>query len=204
MATAEDKPALSKREAKKALLLERGLEVMRVNGYNGTSVKDIVDAAQVPKGSFYNYFDSKEDFAVEALEKVGRNVVDEGSALMGSPEDAPLDRLTAFFEAHRDRICSEQFTAGCFLGNLGQEMSDSSETIRCKVQQTLATNAAMFRRVLEDARARGRLDSSVDPATTAEFLFNAWEGTLMRMKTDKCREPLDAFLGMLPRLLNAA
>jgi TetR/AcrR family transcriptional repressor of nem operon len=34
----------------------------------------------------------------------------------------------------------------------------------------------------------------------AEFVMNAWEGTLMRMKASKSREPLDAFLGMLPQL----
>ena len=196
--------APSKREAKKALILEKGLDVMRVNGFNGTSVKDIVDAAQVPKGSFYNYFDSKEDFAIEALEKVSRETVEEGIALMGSPDDMPLQRLQRFFEAHRDRACVDEFAAGCFLGNLGQEMSDSSEAIRCKVQRTLAANAAMFREVLDEAWARGQLDDSVDPGETAEFLFNAWEGTLMRMKTDKCREPLDAFLAMLPRLLGSA
>ncbi len=192
---------MSKREARKALLLERGLEVMKVQGYNGTSVKDIVDAAGMPKGSFYNYFASKEDFAVEALDNVGRATVADGERLLGNTSQLPLDRLRAFFLAHTEQACAEDFRAGCFLGNLGQEMSDSCEAIRCKVQQTLSANAEMFRTVLEQAQAAGQLDPGVEPAPTAEFLFNAWEGTLMRMKTDKSRAPLDAFLALLPRLL---
>ena len=60
---------------------------------------------------------------------------------------------------------------------------------------------AMFREVLEQAKAAGQLDPAVDPEQTAEFIFNAWEGTLMRMKADKSRAPLDAFLALLPRLL---
>ncbi len=192
---------MSKREAKKSLLLERGLEVMKVHGYNGTSVKDIVDAAGTPKGSFYNYFASKEDFAVEALDRVGRETLEEGERLMGSPEQPPLTRLRGFFLAHTEQACAGDFRAGCFLGNLGQEMSDSCEAIRCKVQQTLSANARMFRKVLEQGRASGQLGPAIDPEQTAEFIFNAWEGTLMRMKADKSRAPLDAFLALLPRLL---
>ncbi len=192
---------MSKREARKALLLERGLEVMKVQGYNGTSVKDIVDAAGMPKGSFYNYFASKEAFAVEALDNVGRATVEDGARLLGNTSQLPLERLRNFFLAHTEQACAEDFRAGCFLGNLGQEMSDSCEAIRCKVQQTLSANAGMFRAVLEQAQAAGQLDPYLDPAQTAEFLFNAWEGTLMRMKADKSRAPLDAFLALLPRLL---
>ncbi len=192
---------MSKRESRKALLLERGLEVMKVQGYNGTSVKDIVDAAGMPKGSFYNYFASKEDFAVAALDSVGQATLSEGERLLGNISQLPLDRLRAFFLAHTEQACADDFRAGCFLGNLGQEMSDSCEAIRCKVQQTLAANADMFRAVLEQAQAAGQLAPEIETTETAEFLFNAWEGTLMRMKADKSRAPLDAFLALLPRLL---
>jgi len=44
-------------------LVEVGLQTFRAGGYNHTGVKDLVAAADVPKGSFYYYFDSKEDFA---------------------------------------------------------------------------------------------------------------------------------------------
>ena len=57
-----------KREDKKDRILDAGIKVMYLNGYNGTGVKDIVNAAGIPKGSFYNYFDSKEAFALAALD----------------------------------------------------------------------------------------------------------------------------------------
>jgi TetR/AcrR family transcriptional repressor of nem operon len=194
---------MSKRQARKEQLLECGLSVMRVHGFNGTSVRDIVEAAGVPKGSFYNYFASKEDFAVQALDRVAHQALDDGIRLLGAADDPPLDRLRRFFEAHTDRACAESFTTGCFLGNLGQEMSDSCETIRAKVKQSLTGNANMFREVLRQGVEQGGLNASIDPETTAEFLFNAWEGTLLRMKADKSRRSLDAFLEMLPRMLGA-
>ena len=57
---------MNRRADKHEQILEAGLEVMFLNGYNGTGVKDIVEAAGIPKGSFYNYFESKEDFALQA------------------------------------------------------------------------------------------------------------------------------------------
>ncbi|MDB5769038.1 MAG: transcriptional regulator, TetR family, partial [Collimonas fungivorans] len=51
----------------RATLLETGLRLFAEQGYNGTGIKEIVDATGVPKGSFYNYFKSKEDFGAEVI-----------------------------------------------------------------------------------------------------------------------------------------
>ena len=57
--------------------------------------------------------------------------------------------------------------------------------------------------MLEEGRANGELDKKQDPEELAQFLFNAWEGTLLRMKAEKSRAPLENFLGMLPRVLSS-
>ena len=54
---------------KRDLILAQGAHLMTRRGYHGTGVLDIVQAAGIPKGSFYHYFASKEDFAVQALER---------------------------------------------------------------------------------------------------------------------------------------
>jgi AcrR family transcriptional regulator len=47
-------------------LLKAAINLFHEFGYNGTSVQDIVSAAKVPKGSFYNYFKSNEALAIAA------------------------------------------------------------------------------------------------------------------------------------------
>lgn len=188
---------MSKRELKKDLLLDAGLGVMATQGYNGTSIKDIVDAAEVPKGSFYTYFKSKEDFALEALERATEARHQESRALLEDVSLPPLERLTLYFGDYA-RACDSGVTGGCFIGNMCQEMSDSSEAIRVKVRQLLRDNTEAIEAVLEEARRQGSLSSPQPSSVLAEFLFNAWEGTVMRMKASKCREPLDAFLTLLP------
>lgn len=190
--------SMSKSEAKKDHLLRCGLEVMKANGYNGTSVKDIVDAAEVPKGSFYNYFESKEAFAVAAIEQVAAEDYQASAALLRRSGVPPLQRLEQFFTANIDGACAGDFRVGCFMGNMCQEMADNCEAIRIKIHCVLGDLTALIEDVLRQAQADGTLTTEYEPAVMAEFLFNAWEGALMRMKATKGRDPLDAFITMLP------
>lgn len=192
---------MSKRELKKDHLLDAGLKVMATRGYNGTSIQDIVNAANVPKGSFYTYFKSKEDFAIEALEKVTEERMEQNRHLLNDRSICPKERLTRFFVENIGG-CEENLNGGCFIGNMCQEMSESSEAIRIKVRQMLRNSTQAIEDVLEEARLKGGLKSDLPSPVLAEFLFNAWEGTLMRMKASKCREPLTAFLTVLPELFS--
>lgn len=191
---------MTKRESRKDHILRAGLEIMMTHGYNGTSVKDIVDAAGVPKGSFYNYFDSKESFAIDALEVVSCESYLASRALLSVDDKSPMQRLRYFFEQSANQACDSEFKIGCFFGNMGQEMADSNEAIRNKVKQVLQRYASLLQEVLDEARAAGEISTDASTATIAEFVLNAWEGTLMRMKASKSRESLDAFLAMLPQL----
>ncbi len=192
---------MNKREDKKEAILLAGMDVMKSQGYNGTSVKDIVDAAEVPKGSFYNYFESKEQFALDAIEYAA----DQGRAYAKSALDdaskCAHERLNAYFSGGIDCASQHDFSVGCFLGNMCQEMADTSDIIRQKLDQRLNDNARMLTDVIEQGQASGAIHADMDAGTAAEFLFNAWEGALMRAKASKCRKPLNAFMSMLQRVL---
>lgn len=188
---------MNKRESKKDHILCRGLEIMQSRGYNGTSVKDIVDAACVPKGSFYNYFESKETFAIEALEKVADETYEASRTLLMDESKCPMERLYEYFNCGVEHADECEFKTGCFFGNMCQEMSDSNEAIRVKVRYILKRNTQLISHILEQAKSKGVLRKDADTEVMAEFIFNAWEGALMRMKASKCREPLNAFLAML-------
>ena len=193
---------MSKRESKKEHILQAGLEIMKQHGYNGTSVKDIVDAAGVPKGSFYNYFDSKEIFAIEALEAEGNKSYGTIQNILSDKRITPMQRLQNFFELIIQNSCEGEFKVGCFFGNMCQEMSDNSEVIRSKVKYGLNHQTQMIKEVLDEANEAGEISCDCDTEIIAEFILNAWEGALMRMKASKTREPLDAFLNMLPHIIS--
>lgn len=198
---------MSKREDKKEQLLQLGLAIMQEQGFNGTSVKDIVEAAGVPKGSFYTYFDSKEAFALEAIDCVANQNYQLASEYLCDTRMPPLTRLTNFFQQNADAACDGEFKVGCFMGNMCQEMADSNDTIRIAAKQALATLTNMIAEVLEEFELAAHQPGNSAAATgtsatlTAQFILNAWQGTLLRMKAEKSRQPLDTFLTMLPKIV---
>jgi TetR/AcrR family transcriptional regulator, transcriptional repressor for nem operon len=192
---------MSKRDQKKEEILVAGIEVMKRNGYNGTSVKDIVEAANVPKGSFYNYFASKEAFALEAVEFTANIGREHAEAVLGDQQVAPLARLRMYFEGSIAGACFNEFREGCFLGNMCQEMADTSDGLRAVLNRKLKQLTGIMAQTIREAQEQGAITRPLDPNQTAEFLFNAWEGAIMRAKASKSREPLDAFLNMLTVIL---
>ncbi|MCW9016697.1 MAG: TetR/AcrR family transcriptional regulator [Kangiellaceae bacterium] len=167
-------------------ILDAGLSVLSLKGYNGTGVKDIVDAAGVPKGSFYNHFDSKQAFVIEAIEKVAKQSTFESKTVLENPEYSPKQRLLNWFDIASDEMKSESFCGGCLVGNICLEMADENPEIRHTVNQIMEQYIQLIADCLADAKNQGELPKSTDTNALAEFIHCAWEGTVMRMKA--CRK----------------
>ncbi len=182
---------------KKQHLLDSGMAVIFRQGYNGTGVQDIVDAAGVPKGSFYNYFDSKEAFAVEGVTMLAEQAQACARAVLMDASVPPLTRVINYFEGALGYQSENGFSGGCIIGNLCQEMADGSEAMRTRVNDLMCTKVKMIANCLAEAQARGEWPTDRTPSDSAEFIFYAWEGALMRMKACKSDAPLQAFMRVL-------
>lgn len=182
---------------KKERILERGMEIMFRQGYNGTGVQDIVNAAGVPKGSFYNYFDSKESFVVEGVTRAAKQAYARADSLLSDTSIPPLQRVVRYFEQGVACQVEAGFAGGCLVGNLCQEMADVSESLRSRIDSLMCGQVELIRRCLVEAKERGDIPTDKNPDDIAEFVFYAWEGALIRMKAAKTKEPLDAFLRVL-------
>lgn len=192
---------MSKRDEKKEAILLAGMEIMHKQGYNGTSVKDIVDAAGVPKGSFYNYFASKEDFAITAVEYAAAETLSSAQAVLHDKSRTPLQRLQDYFQRGIENACSGQFQGGCFLGNMCQEMASNSPELRQILDRKMQRLTQEIASVIEANFSERGNTQRLEPLQTAEFIFNAWEGAIMRAKASKSRAPLETFMNMLPVVL---
>ena len=99
-------------------LLVEGYDAFLHNGYHGTGLKEVLDWLRIPKGSFYNYFESKEAFGVAVI-RYYADCLDQKltSALKGSPD--PLAGLRLFFERLMTEFERANYTGGCLVANLG-------------------------------------------------------------------------------------
>ncbi len=187
---------------KRDLILAKGAQVMTRRGYHGTGVQEIVQAAGIPKGSFYHYFASKEDFALQALEHLyGPRLVRYAEAL-GNPALSPRERIVGYYRelmVHFAR--QEKPEYHCFIGSLSFEMAELCQPIGTQVESILQRSVEILAQCLTAAREAGELPAETDCAALAEFIGNAWEGALMRMKVGASAAPLKVFLHQLERLL---
>ncbi len=181
-----------KRDVRQAII-EAGADLVRRQGFHHTGLKEILAAAGVPKGSFYFYFPSKEDFGLALIEHYARAGGDLAKEILGQSDVGPVQRLERLFVTLRERMEERGCESGCPIGNLAQEISDLSPTMREAVSKVLRGFAGSFARVLAEASSAGEIAPDLEPEPTAAFILDAWEGALMRMKAEKSIQPLLRF-----------
>lgn len=167
-------------------------------GFNACGVQEIVDAAGIPKGSFYNHFKAKELLAIEVLETYSK-----GSRrdLLTDETVPPLDRLRNHFGFLGQRYEANGYARGCLIGNFAAETADGMPQLREALDKSLRRWTAAVAGVVAQGQADGSIVADLDPDQAARFLINAWEGAVMRMKVTKSRESLDDFFAIVfPRL----
>ena len=177
-------------EGTRERIIAAGAEIIHRKGYNNTGIQEILAACGVPKGSFYHYFPSKEDFGVAVVEHHMACLGSAVSPILNDPARPPLERLEAFFRGREVQLAAANFERGCPIGNLAQELGDLSPRLRERLDQALGRMATNLGRVLAEARDRGELPPGLDPIEAAGFIVAAWEGALLQMKVEKRGEPL--------------
>ncbi|MFY9740235.1 MAG: TetR family transcriptional regulator C-terminal domain-containing protein [Candidatus Cybelea sp.] len=162
-------------------------------GYNACGVQEIVDAAGVPKGSFYNYFKAKELLAREVLNNYW---ADAGLEILTDKSIAPLERLRRHFQHIASRYKKFGFENGCLVPKFMHEVSDSTPLLRTDLRRQVARWTALIAEAIREGQADRTISNSVDPETTARFLIEAWGGVTGAMRLAANRAPIDDFFSV--------
>lgn len=177
------------RPARERLLLQ-GLELVHARGFAATGVGDIAAVAEVPKGSFYNHFASKEAFALAILDRYHAGVEAMLAEALADRSMAPRDRLARYLDR---LVASVDTTRGCLLGNMALEASALSEPIRLHLARLFRQWSALLAVGLAEAQVAGALPA---PAL-ADLVLDGWQGAVLRAKVERSRRPLEAFAQLL-------
>ena len=183
-----------KGQLKKIELLEAGLNILHMKGYNGTSINDIVQAAEVPKGSFYFYYKSKEDFALAAIDHFVRDTNDVLLEILNNQSKTAIERLNSFYDYRIDlNRDSMSCSMGCFVSNMANELGDSNDRIREKTKYYFDQTIEHLVKIFEEARTEGSISNNHDLRAMVYAIEDAWRGALTSMKVFKNEEPLINF-----------
>jgi len=185
------------KEKTTATLLEAGKRIFLEKGYNNAGIEAILQEAGVPKGSFYYYFKSKEDFGLRVLDQFAATYNAELERALGDTTLSPLERIRRLFEAKCECLESRQCRNGCLVGNLSQEMADQSDVFRARLEEIFGGWVDRFADCMEEARNAGEIPPHLDVRELAEFWLNSWQGAVLRAKTERNTRPLRTFMNIM-------
>lgn len=179
------------RPSAKEKILSSAVDTLHARGFNGASVSDIMDAAGVAKGSFFNHYATKEALALEVLDRYGNNSRME---MLFDKTKPPLERLRGHLTYLADSYEKFGFERGCLLGNFASEMSAAHPPVRELLGSMFAFWCDAVADIVRDAQAEGQINRPIDATKLGNFIVNAWEGVALRMKVVRNRTPADDFM----------
>ena len=190
-------------------LLEVGLDVVHAQGFAGASVRDIVQAAGVPQGSFTNHFASKEAFGLEVIDLYFARSRENIARTLRNDALPPLQRLRAYIDSSKDRLAASQMRNGCLLGNFTAEASWGSEPIRLRLLEIFGELQAAIAYCLRAAVKAGEIAPSLDCEEIAAFVVASMQGAILMSKALRSTVPVERlkevlFSSILQRIGTAA
>ncbi len=178
-------------------ILTEGLLVVHERGFAGASVRDIVQAAGVPQGSFTNHFASKEAFGLEIIDLYFARGLDVIRETLRNDARPPLERLAAYIDAGKDRLNRNGMRNGCLFGNFTAEASDTSEAIRNRLVEIFAEVQQSVAYCLRAAVAAGELPPNFDCDEVAGFVVSSLQGANLLAKAQRSTAPVERFKHVL-------
>jgi len=190
---------MSRRDVKelREKLLDQGVALLMEQGYHGTGLQELVRSVGVPKGSFYNYFPSKEAFSAEVVKHYIEPFIRQLDNHLQRPEVNAETALKAYFNELIEETERRDFKGGCLLGNLIGEIGDTSDLCQLSLREAVRRYRDKLEEGLARAQQEGSFRKDLDAKDMADFLVNVWQGALLRMKIERSVRPLAQFCEML-------
>ena len=171
-------------------IIETGAKIIHRKGFNHTGIQEILNAANVPKGSFYNYFKSKDEFGLQIIDYFSAHFKRIAKETLEDTRVSPLSRIYAFLTAFMEYFESQNYAGGCPIGNLAQEMGDLSPVFRRKLSEAINMMIDAYKQVLAAAQNDNKISKSLDIQDTAGFIIASWHGAIIQMKLTQSLAPL--------------
>jgi TetR/AcrR family transcriptional repressor of nem operon len=185
-------------------ILNAASRLIHVQGYQSTSLDDVLRESGVGKGNFYYYFKSKEELGYAIIDRIRRAFIERGLEPAFADTDAdPIGQLHAFFDRVLDSQRQRNCVGGCAMGNLACELSDVHEGFRQQLAGIFDVYRDHLAETIRRGQQSGRLRPDADATRVAQFLVGGLEGAILLGKVtrditviERCVEELKAHLAL--------
>tara|TARA_B100000446_G_scaffold180269_1_gene196200 strand:+ start:613 stop:1215 length:603 start_codon:yes stop_codon:yes gene_type:complete len=180
-------------------LIEAGIEQLSVHGYHGTGIKQILDEVGVPKGSFYNFFASKEAFVVEVIGHYNQDLLNQLSQFInGEGKNLnTVEQLRSIYRYSLKQYESHNFKRSCLVGSIASEISAESEMCRIELERSMKQWLAVFSDLFKQGQQQGLMRDDMSSRDIAGLYWSAWEGALITMKMMADTKPVEKTMELM-------
>lgn len=174
------------RDETRETLIRAGLELVLERGWAATSVDAVLAQCGVPKGSFYHYFKSKEDFGFVVLDSYQSFFLKRLNQWFGPASDKLKlsERFAGFLADSEAGVVRYEFRRGCLIGALGQEVAGLHAEFRLRLEKSLVQWDDVLARCLSRSGIQG------DCQSLAQAFWAGWEGAVLRAMLSRDVAPL--------------
>ncbi|TVP60145.1 MAG: TetR family transcriptional regulator [Halomonadaceae bacterium] len=171
-------------------LLAAGTELLAQRGYHGTGLKAVLDQVQVPKGSFYHYFASKEAFTAEIIRHYADWLLTLMDTAIASQSLTPRETIRQLYRQMITEFERHDCAQGCLLGNLAAEIGAASSDCRSALNDAYDRWQLRFSSLVTAGQEQGQFRRDLPADTLSALFWNTWEGGILRMKLERHGDPL--------------
>lgn len=168
-------------------ILDQGKAIITRKGFAGVGLNEILTAADVPKGSFYHYFKSKELFGEAMLADYVQQYRIEMDSLLNQTSKTAAQALMDYWASWMVETSDQCDGCRCLVVKLSSEVADMSEPMRTALRDGTSRIIERLARTIEQGLADGSLAKVADPARMAQTLYQLWLGAALLTKLR--REP---------------
>ena len=170
-----------------------GTELLTERGFQITGIEEVLKRVGVPKGSFYHYFKSKDEFGHAVIDNYEQYYARKMDRIFGNVDRSPVERLRDFVQNAKNGMLKFDFKRGCLIGNLGQELAALDTQFRERLENVLLSWERRVSGCLKQAIDVGELVQGQDPDALSRFFWVGWEGAILRAKLMRSLQPIDQF-----------
>jgi len=192
---------ITKTDIKRQHILDTGRALVLRHGFGGVGLSRLLSACNIPKGSFYHYFKSKDAFGQALLEEYVKSYLTRFDDMTAGGQDAH-SQLTAFWAAWLETTDTGGIANQCLVVKLGAEVADLSEPMRVILNNGIVTFVNRIATLLRQGAGEGSLPQFEDATATAQMLYAKWLGAAILAKLDCSQIPLEQALQDTNRLLS--
>lgn len=186
---------ISKAARTRQFIIEQAAPIFNEKGIAGTSVDDVLQAAQVARGCLYNHFESKQELAHQTMDFLLETILDRVQAALNQETSAKA-KIYAYLDFNKDPL-NTSITGGCPIFNAATEADNTDPVVKEKVRAAMVAGHKLLAGILQRGIEQKEFTPALEPQQFAFKLFAAVEGAIIMCRILHTAKPMQQLIKSL-------